>query len=256
MLEDLKNRLPRVTYFDNMDGLAKQTFIMHALFTFKSIIMVSLVMYFWPNMVPVRIFEFWKMQGSLLDWLDAGKWILVWGAVVTVAWCIWTHNEPRNNRHAERILGQGIKLSIAGGIGQEILFRWGYLLAGIIGVQVFDWVLGGFFFDKGLIQTAYAYVTAPLADLTTLGHLSWLFTDPQGWMIGAAVLGTNLAYRDGHKYTGKFGVVNNWFVGMAFFYIMFSFGLLAAITVHVLYDLIIIAIVYGDMFLERARGRG
>lgn len=255
MLDNLKSRLPRITYFDNMDGLAKQNLIMHSIFTLKSLIVVSLVMYFSPDMVPFKLLEFWNSSGNLLDWLSAGKWIVIWGALVTLTWCIYTQNEPRNNRHAERILGQGIKLSIAAGIGQEILFRWAYLLSGIVMVQLFDWVLGGFFFGSGLLHLLQTNVLGPIANLTTFGTMSEFLAQPDAWAVGAGMLVTNLAYRDGHKYTGKFGVVNNWFIGMAFFYLMFTYGLVAAILVHILYDLAIIGVVYLDMVVERFKGR-
>lgn len=255
MLENLKDRLPRITYFDNMDGLAKQNLIMHSIFALKSLIVVSLVMFFRPDIVPFNVLEFWNMSGSPLDWISAGKWILLWGGLVTVAWCVFTQNEPRNNRHAERILGQGIKISIAAGIGQEILFRWTYLLSGIVMVQVFDWLLGGFYFGHGVLHLLQTHVLGPIADLTTLGSMSEFLVRSDTWAVGAGMLATNLAYRDGHKYTGKFGVVNNWFIGMAFFYLMFTYGLLAAILVHILYDLVIIGVVYLDMVVERLRGR-
>jgi len=255
MLDNLKDRFPRITYFDNMDGLAKQNLIMHLIFTLKSLIVVSLVMYFAPDMVPFKLLEFWTISGTPLDWLQTGKWLVIWGAFVTLVWCVYTQNEPRNNRHAERILGQGVKISIASGIGQEILFRWGYLLSGIIMVQFFDWILGGFFFGNGLLQLVQSSVLGPLANLITFGTMSEFLAQSDTWAVGAGMLATNLAYRDGHKYTGKFGVVNNWFVGMAFFYLMFTYGLLAAILVHILYDLAIIGVVYLDMVVERYKGR-
>lgn len=255
MLDNLKDRLPRITYFDNMDGLAKQNLIMHLIFTVKSLIVVSLVMYFRPEMVPFKLLEFWTVSGSLLDWLTSGKWLLIWGAVVTLVWCVYTHNEPRNNRYAERIFGQGIKLSIAAGIGQEILFRWGYLLSGIIMVQVFDYLLGGFLFGNGLLHLVYTNVLGPIANLTTFGTMSEFLVQSDAWAVGAGMLATNLAYRDGHKYTGKFGVLSAWFVGMAFFYFMFTYGLLAAILLHILYNLVIFGVVYLDMVVERYRGR-
>ena len=34
----------------------------------------------------------------------------------------------------------------------------------------------------------------------------------------------------GHKYQGLFGLINSWFIGMYFFYLMFTFGLVAAIV--------------------------
>jgi hypothetical protein len=41
---------------------------------------------------------------------------------------------------------------------------------------------------------------------------------------------------------------------MYFFYLMFTFGLVAAIVVHLVYDVLIFTIRYLDQLQERARG--
>lgn len=50
------------------------------------------------------------------------------------------------------------------------------------------------------------------------------------------------ARRNGHAYQGWFGTINSWFLGLYFFYIMLTHGLLAAIVVHFTYDFIIFTI--------------
>jgi hypothetical protein len=53
---------------------------------------------------------------------------------------------------------------------------------------------------------------------------------------GAALLSSNGRFRDGHLYQGTIGWIDAWFCGMILFYIMFKWGLFAAIIVHFFYD--------------------
>ncbi|HMO22056.1 MAG TPA: hypothetical protein PKC98_13950, partial [Candidatus Melainabacteria bacterium] len=69
------------------------------------------------------------------------------------------------------------------------------------------------------------------------------------------LISANSRFRDGHKYQGFLGWVNSWFLGMVFFYMTLTYGLVAAIAVHFLYDMIIFLVIYIDMVIERARGR-
>ncbi len=49
----------------------------------------------------------------------------------------------------------------------------------------------------------------------------------------------NAWFRDGHKYQGLLGIVNAWYVGMVLLYATVTYGLLTAIVVHALYDMLI-----------------
>lgn len=55
-------------------------------------------------------------------------------------------------------------------------------------------------------------------------------------------------------YLGWFGFINSWFIGLYFFCLTFTFGLIAAIVVHVTYDVLIFVIRYLDRVIERSRG--
>ena len=56
------------------------------------------------------------------------------------------------------------------------------------------------------------------------------------------MLYTNAFFRDGHRYQGPIGVLNSWFAGMFLFWIMFTYGLPAAILVHFMYDFLIFSL--------------
>ena len=74
---------------------------------------------------------------------------------------------------------------------------------------------------------------------------SLLATTP--WFVGAALLSANAMFRNGHKYQGPIGIVNSWYIGMFLFWIMFQFGLIVAIIVHILYDVIVFTVKHLDV---------
>lgn len=98
------------------------------------------------------------------------------------------------------------------------------------------------------------HLFGPVANFFTLGLLSDQLTNPANWAIGAAIIASNGFFRDGHKYLGWFGFLNSWFIGMFFFYLMFTYGLPAAILVHFIYDFLIFTVRYVDEAIERAQG--
>ena len=145
-------------------------------------------------------------------------------------------------------------LSLRAGVMEEIVFRWLIFMWSIAAVRVLDWILGGFVFSHGLVWFLNEYITLPIADFVTFRLLHSLLTDPSAWFVAVGLIVANARFRDGHKYQGWFGMVNSWFIGMYFFYLMLTYGLLASITVHFLYDALIFTIRYVDRVIERARG--
>ena len=49
----------------------------------------------------------------------------------------------------------------------------------------------------------------------------------------------NLKFRDGHKYQGLFGYFNSWIIGYILLHAMMFHGLLVAIIIHAVYDVLI-----------------
>jgi hypothetical protein len=76
--------------------------------------------------------------------------------------------------------------------------------------------------------------------LTSAFHLGWLLYG-YGWAVGMGALSANTHFREGHKYLGPLGYWNSWAAGWFLFYVMFEYGIPAAIAVHFLYDFIIYA---------------
>ena len=91
-------------------------------------------------------------------------------------------------------------------------------------------------------------ILVPFADWASFGKMHALLvtenaTNPDAWAIGAGLITANVKFRDGHKYQGPLGIVNSWYIGLVMFWLLFTYGLLAAIFCHFLYDFLIFATV-------------
>jgi hypothetical protein len=218
-----------------------------------SLIFVIIVKWIWPKSIPFDILYFWQPKGTF--WkavLGAWPWYL-WGAATTIFICVRTRNDPEVNQNAESVIVGGTVISIIAGVFEEIAFRWCFFYAAIIGVVVVDWLFLGF---MGLhwVKWLYVYVFCPLANFTSFGCLKPVLAAGFSWAVPAAVISANSKFRDGHKYQGLIGLVNSWFLGLYLFWVMFTYGLPAAIVVHFLYDQIIFTLVYFDAAVERKLG--
>jgi hypothetical protein len=210
-----------------------------------AIMTIVIVQALWPGVIPFEMFSVWQTKGGILDWLAAGWPFLAWGfGIQTLIILVhWEHRLMRDTYEAAspiKILKVGALISLQAGVVEEISFRWLIFFAQIFWLKVANFLIFGFL-GFGLTEFFQVNMFGPIADLTTLGSLQVWLTNPTTWAVGAAMLGTNAFFRDGHAYQGWFGILNSWCLGMAFFWLMFSFGLPSAILIHVLYDLVIFA---------------
>ncbi|MFA7216836.1 MAG: hypothetical protein WC095_02555 [Candidatus Paceibacterota bacterium] len=218
-----------------------------------SIIVLPIIMWIWPDVVPFGFFQLWKVEGTMSQWLISSWPIFVWGAGVTLVHGFFTRNERHINRNAELIIKEGAIVSIIAGVGEEITFRWLFFLDNIVSVKIANWFFFGFI-GFGIPAWFHMYIVGPIANWFTLGELESFIFHSTGWAVGAAMLTTNAFFRDGHRYLGFLGFVNSWFLGMFLFWIMFKYGLLAAILIHFTYDFLIYLVHYVDSAIERAMG--
>ena len=206
-----------------------------------------------PDTIPFGAFQFWRWDRPVSE-LFAATWpIFAWGGGITALFAFTSRNKREVNRDAEQIMLGGAIISVWAGVVEEICFRWLIFLSSIFWVKVVNFLLLGFI-GLGIPEHLFYWIFRPLADLATLGGLHSMLHHPATWAVGAAMLSANAFFRDGHKYQGPLGWINSWFCGMFFFWIMFSFGLPAAILIHFLYDLLIFGVRYLDATIERAQG--
>ncbi|MBP7134280.1 CPBP family intramembrane metalloprotease [Patescibacteria group bacterium] len=199
-----------------------------------------------PSILPFQVFSFWHSQTSFMDWMRAGIPVFIWGVSLGTFIHIWRtlagDTEGVEKLSREFSLGQifvhGVFTSVRAGLFEEIMFRWIIFLGAIVTGKVMNFLLFGFC-SNGLLAWFHLNIAGPVADVTTFHYLHPYLFHPSGWAVGAAILGTNAFFRDGHRYQGFIGYVNSWFVGMFLFHIFFVHGLVAAILIHVIYDLLL-----------------
>lgn len=206
-----------------------------------------------PASIPYGFFELWTTKGEVMDWLKTSLPIFGWAVGVTAFVSVITRNKPEENRYAEEYLQRGFFVSVRAGLMEEVIFRWLLFMLMIPFVKVMNFILLGFA-GFGLVELLHVHIMGPIANFFTLKLLAAQLVNPSIWFVGAGLLAANSRFRDGHKYLGFIGFVNSWFIGMFMFYLMFKFGLLAAILVHFLYDLFIFVVRYIDCVIERRRG--
>lgn len=210
---------------------------------------LSIIKWIWPNSIPFEMLEFWK-GNQVLAGIKTVWWIFLWGAGITFLYPILTRNRREENLKAENLFAFGALASICAGVLEEINFRWLIFFSGIIGVKITNFFFFGFL-GFGIPKWFYLHITGPVVNFLTLDQLKEFLFHPAGWFVGAAILAANAKFRKGHKYLGIFGYFNSWFCGFVLFWLMFNYGLLAAVIVHFLYDFLIYGVRYLDRVFER-----
>ena len=213
------------------------------------LIVVGGLVFFWPSLIPFGFFEFWTIKGS------------VWEAAKN-AWPIYLFGLGMNFRNLFRendyvpdpheILFGGFGISLWAGIVEELCFRWLIFISAIVILPVTDWLL---FQLTGIhvVQWIYGFL-CPIANFFTLGYLEPYLLNGYGWAVGAAIISANGRFRNGHAYQGPVGFTVSWFLGMYFFWVLFTYGLIAAMTIHFLYNFFIFTLVFVDAVIEKRNG--
>lgn len=208
----------------------------------SALLVLGVVYAFFSSYMPFGFLHFWKSSGTVSDWFMAGLPFFGWALGVNMLF--YFRKSPGafgEIGSPGEMLSSGFILSLIVGLYEEVCARWLIFFSAIIGVKISNFILLGFI-DFGLVELFHNYVVGPLANFTTFGYLKeWIF-HPDSWAIGAGMLLANATFRDGHAYQGLFGWLNSWFIGMFLFWIMFTYGLWAAIFVHFMYDFMIFGV--------------
>lgn len=247
----------------SVEDQERQHSVMMTAFTVQTVflfIVAAICTWLFSSVIPYGLFDVWQIkEGGPIDWLLAGKWAFAWGAGLTAVVSLLTRNSSYENSMAERLMSLNAKVSMRAGFFEEVIFRWLLLIIAFPALIVMNFFLGGFIglfadgsvMDWGLLRWFYMHILSPLANWTSFGLLQPYLLN-ENWLVGAAIVFANAKFRDGHKYLGIVGLVNSWFIGLFFFFLMFKYGLLAAILVHFVYDLLIFIVRYIDQVIERA----
>lgn len=223
---------------------------------FQSMIILLFLVFvnwIWTSAFPIGLWDFWHIsEESAKNALYESIPIFIWGGSVTFIAGLFKTFEKRILDEAHEILQKGFLVSLIAGVFEEIIFRWILFFSAIIGVQISNFLFFGFLGEWAeLPRIIYWYIAAPITNFFTGFHLDWLLYD-KGWIVGAAACSANAKFRTEHAYLGTIGWLNSWFIGFFLFWIMFKFGLPAAILVHFLYDMIIFAIIWFHAISRKA----
>lgn len=215
-----------------------------------SLILVLIISFFWKGSIaPFTLFSLWESHGNVVEWLSFGWPMLLWGVSASCI-CITIDHVFDKNLKTVKDPGTGSVLlgaflvSTWAGIAEEICFRWLIFLNGLWLAKVVSLVF------CGLPEWIYLHIMGPIANFATLNLMEPLLFHPASWAVGSSILATNGFFRDGHKYQGLLGYINSWYIGMFLFWVAMTHGLLAAIFLHFLYDLLVFSLSYACLKLN------
>jgi len=205
-------------------------YLASVLFSIPTILFFELL---FPGVIPFGPFELWVPKHGVGNWLLSAIPLFITGLIVAIFSCFWRYYiEEKSPDDPVDQLTFGIPISIWAGVVEEICFRWLIFYAAIVSAKFTNIC----FF--GLTRIFHIHIEGPIVNFFTLGYLNDYLGNPEKWAVGIAIVTTAALFRDGHKYQGLVGYIISWFGGMALFWFALNYGLLAAILIHFLYDLI------------------
>ncbi len=211
-------------------------------------ILIGACAVFFPHLTPFGFFEFWTIKGSLKDAAWQAWPIYLFGILFNLK-IFFRRNDYR--MQPRQLLLAGFGISLWAGVAEEICFRWLIFMGAIVVITGADWLLLGF---MGVHPVQWFYgILCIVANFFTFGYLAPYLLNGFGWAVGAAIISSNGRFRNGHAYQGYRGFTISWFMGMYFFWLMFTYGLLAAMLVHFLYDFFLFLLAVLDATIEKGK---
>ncbi|GHO46189.1 CPBP family glutamic-type intramembrane protease [Ktedonospora formicarum] len=210
---------------------------------FIALPLVLLVKWLCPTVIPFDLFAFWNLHGNPSQ-LVGDIWPFLVGTVLTALYWMFSPTLEENRwdfSYYWSQTGDFFKRTLwyysFYALYEELAFRWLIFYSYIVGVTVLNYLLLGFA-GHNLVQWLFTQALIPAADFVTFYKLhDILISNQYSWVVGAAILSANGKFRDGHSYQGWMGWIWSWYSGMFFFLIMFRYGLLVAVLVHIAHNL-------------------
>jgi hypothetical protein len=217
---------------EEKSGSSLRTTIFYIVFFMIVFVFYTVLHFFWSHSVPLS-FQDLEKNGFVGAGLTKVWFIFAWGFVGTI---ILTMVRGRQEIGETRLVSllKGWWVSLNAGFFEELIYRWLAFFIAMITLPILN------FITFGLVKWFYGVALVPFADVMTLHALHSQLVQSGTWVFGAAIVMASVSFRNAHKGAGFIGFVNSWFFGMVMFYLMFNYGLLTAIVVHVLYDMVVI----------------
>jgi hypothetical protein len=199
----------------------------------------------WLN-VPFGFGEPWASHGGILEGLGSVWGIFAWavGFTTLIGVILIVRRTPREYEPRE-LFGKGTWLSINAGFFEEILYRWLALFGVMILIKFVNIV------TFGLVKWLYVSILIPFTNWASFGLLEPQLYGDHGWLLAAGIVSASIRFSDAHEYQGLLGRINAWYIGLFMFYLMFNYGLWAAIVAHILYDLCVFWVHGGLAYFQR-----
>lgn len=198
--------------------------------------------FFWGSHMVVTIGQL-VGHGLVLSALSSVWFIFAWAIIVTLI--VAAISRPWSDMSRINLIARGWWVSLNAGVFEEVIYRILILLIAMVVLTFLNWA------TFGLVAWLYGVVLAPLANFFTFHALAPQLLH-QGWLLGASIVFAAGRFRKAHTHLGLLGLVNAWFMGMVLFWLLFNYGLLAAIAAHVIYDVVVFTT---HAFMTRCHGR-
>ena len=144
-------------------------------------------------------------------------WIILILALIGAAVCLISAYENAGRRYGDPIL---VALSLLGAV----------ICAAII-YLVWDLQNPVYWFYENVVFNVLWFLSFGLIEPI-------IYYEDAPFLFIAGAITANSWFRDGHKYQGVFGWLNSWVAGFILIYIMLYHGILVAIAVHAIYNMI------------------
>lgn len=114
-----------------------------------------------------------------------------------------------------------------------------FLISALLSYVAIHW-WWGVVETKDPLYWFYQHLIFPIMSLVSVGLLDGiLYNKDFSLLFIMAAVSVNTEFRDGHKYQGTFGFFNSWILGFVFIHAMMYHGIVVAIIIHAIYDIII-----------------
>lgn len=232
---------------------------------------VLLIQAFFPKFF---VYEFMKWGGweSVMKFWPA---FLIATSLAVVSSTL--NNLPARLGLRFKIFGTDLMTSTLAGVWEELGYRYIYICYAMISISLINWILGTVFgwvfgvivFIGGIALIAdkkilpglgtlavsiflmwyvssadilywiYENVLMFIIHYTTFMQMDTIFYSGYDKLFLFGAIAANALFRDGHKYQGPLGIINSWYMGMVLLFATITYGLLTAIVVHVIYDILV-----------------
>jgi Type II CAAX prenyl endopeptidase Rce1-like len=206
---------------------------------------------FAPQIFSYQYFDFWyKADFNGMFKFVTDRWLIF--STITISNIVFLIVSDKNRVFLSspyNKLFAGLVSSIFAGVSEEIVYRWLLFFASIGTIAGTDYLTGGFVFGHGLIYLGFMF-TKFFVNLATFGSLSnYIYST--NWLIGAAMIVSAAKFREGHENYGPLGYWFAWYFGLFTQVIVFNFGILPAIVLHIFIDVIQDLLIFTDRILNR-----